>query len=81
MIHHASARGLHHDTTIYAVTEDLMYKKDLLIKITAFTPSSAEFLNKNLGRPKGFFQFEIIINVLIGSSRFIWKPMLWVYGH
>ena len=30
---------------------------------------------------KGFFRFEIIINVLISSSRFIWIPMLWVYDH
>ena len=27
---------------------------------------------------KGFFQFEIIINVLGSSFRFIWIPMLWV---
>ena len=30
------------------------------------------------------FQFEIIINtdnVLVSSFRFIWIPMLWVYGH
>ena len=30
-------------------------------------------------RPKGFFQFEIIINVLVSSFRVIWIPMLWVY--
>ena len=30
---------------------------------------------------KGFFQFEIIINILVGSFRLIWIPMLWVYGH
>ena len=28
-----------------------------------------------------FFRFEIIINVLISSLRFIWIPMLWVYDH
>ena len=29
-----------------------------------------------------FFQFEIIINVLVISFFcFIWIPMLWVYGH
>ena len=28
-----------------------------------------------------FFQFEIIINVLVSSFHFIWIPMLWVYGH
>ena len=30
---------------------------------------------------KGFFQFEIIINVFVSSFRFILIPMLWVYGH
>ena len=28
-----------------------------------------------------FFQFEIIINVLVSSFCFIWIPMLWVHGH
>ena len=27
------------------------------------------------------FQFEIIINVLASSVRFVWIPMLWVYDH
>ena len=27
-----------------------------------------------------FFQFEIIINVLVSCLRVIWIPMLWVYG-
>ena len=30
---------------------------------------------------KGFFQFEIIIKILLSSLLFIWIPMLWVYGH
>ena len=30
---------------------------------------------------KWFFKFEIIINVLSSSFRFIWIPMLDVYGH
>ena len=29
---------------------------------------------------KVFFWFEIIINVFVCSSRFIWIPMLWVYS-
>ena len=32
-------------------------------------------------RNKRVFQFEIIINVLVSSFRFILLPMLWVYGH
>ena len=31
--------------------------------------------------PKGFFQFEIIINVLVSSFWSIWIPMLWFYDH
>ena len=31
--------------------------------------------------PNGFFQFEIIIHVLVSPFRFLWIPMLWVYGH
>ena len=27
------------------------------------------------------FRFEIIINILVSVFRFIWIPMLWVYGH
>ena len=30
---------------------------------------------------KGFIQFEIINNVLVNTSWFIWIPMLYVYGH
>ena len=30
---------------------------------------------------KEFFQFEIIINVLVISFCLIWIHMLWVYGH
>ena len=28
-----------------------------------------------------FFQFEIILNGIVSSFRFIWIPMLWIYGH
>ena len=38
------------------------------------------FLNKPW-KPKVFFQFEIIISVLVSFFRFIWITMLWVYGH
>ena len=31
--------------------------------------------------PKGFFRFEIIINVLVISFWLIWISMLWIYGH
>ena len=38
----------------------------------------------NLCKPwrlKDYFQFKIVINVLVSSFRFIWIPILWVYGH
>ena len=41
--------------------------------------NAALSLNKSW-RPKGFFQFEIIVNVLVISFRFIWIPMLRVYS-
>ena len=41
----------------------------------------AEILLYNPWRPKGLLKFEIIINVLVSSVRFIWIPMVWVYGH
>ena len=30
---------------------------------------------------EGFYQFEIIINVLVISFWFFWIPVLWVYDH
>ena len=36
---------------------------------------------KKTSQPKGYIQFEIIINVLFSSLRFIWIPVSWVYGH
>ena len=40
---------------------------------------NAGFCLHRLWKPKGFVQFEIIINVLVSSFWFIWIPMLWVY--
>ena len=37
--------------------------------------------SQRLRRRPWFFQWEIIINVLASSLRFIWIPMLLVYGH
>ena len=36
---------------------------------------------KTLETKVGFFQFKIIIIVLVGSFWFIWILVLWVYGH
>ena len=44
-------------------------------------PQSADFFQYKPWRPKGFLQFETIINVLVISFWFIWLPMLWVYDH
>ena len=40
---------------------------------------NAEIFLYNQWRPKEFFLFEILTNVLVVSPRFIWTPMLWVY--
>ena len=48
--------------------------------ISASTLKALKYFYANHGA-KGFFRFEIIVNVLVGSFRFIWIPILWVYGH
>ena len=56
---------------------------DKLIKFVAVIQLTLEILKYfciNHGDQR-FLQFEIIINVLVVSFRFIWIPMLWVYGH
>ena len=47
---------------------------------TNINPPRAEYFCLN-HRDQRVFQFENIINVLVGSIRFIWIPLLWVYGH
>ena len=51
--------------------------------ITRVNPLTLKALNIFIKpwRPRGFIQFEIIINVLVSSFWFIWIPMLWVYNH
>ena len=51
------------------------YSKDL-VKQTV-----AELFFHKPWRRKGLCQIEIIINVVFSFFRFIWIPMLWVYGH
>ena len=41
-------------------------------------PQNAEIFVSTM-ETKGFFHFEIIINVLESSFRFIWIPMFWVH--
>ena len=45
------------------------------------TPKTLKYYYINHGDPRDFFQFQNIIIVLVSSFRFIWTPMLWVYGH
>ena len=47
---------------------------------TVCNPYNTDFFFKSM-ETKGFFQFEIIINVLVSFFRFIWIHMSWVYGH
>ena len=42
-------------------------------------PYEAEILYENHGDQR-FFQFEVMINVLVSSFRFIWIHKVWVYG-
>ena len=47
----------------------------ILSKVCALRINPLKYAHKN-EETKGFFQFEIIINVLVSSFRFIWIPML-----
>ena len=50
--------------------------------LSRYNPYNTEiFVSKPWILTKGFFQFEIVINVLASSFRFTWIPMLFVYGH
>ena len=43
---------------------------------------NAEIFLYKLWEPKGFIEFEIIINGLVlNSIRSIWTPVLWIYGY
>ena len=42
-------------------------------------PYNAELILYKLWKPKGLFEFEIIINASVSSFQFISIPMLWVY--
>ena len=44
-------------------------------------PYNADIFVYKPWQPKFFFQFEIILNFLVSSFRFIWIPMLWFSGH
>ena len=54
-----------------------------LLTLFDINPYNAELFFYKSWSPKGFIQFEIIINVLVGFFWFIiiWLPMLWVYSH
>ena len=54
---------------------------DPLAAASSTNPWSAELICKKRREQRVFFQFEIIINVLVSSFWFIWIPMLRVYGH
>ena len=48
--------------------------------INAMYPALTYFVLKPW-RLKGVFQFEIVLNDLVSSFRFISIPMLWICGH
>ena len=55
-------------------------RRSLVGRIVGSGLCNAEIFLYKPWKPKGFFQFEIIINILVSSFRFIWIPMLWFYG-
>ena len=67
----------HYDALHYLLFNNFYLK----YAMWCISPYNAEILFHKPWRTKSFFKFEIIINVLVSSFRFIWIPMLWVYGH
>ena len=51
------------------------------IKLALIWPSQRWNIFVKTMKSKMFSQFEIIIQVLVSSFRFIWIPMSWVNGH
>ena len=51
------------------------------LKLVSINPYSAELILYKSWRPKGFNEFEIIMNVLVSFLWFIWIPLLWGYSH
>ena len=50
------------------------------VRCGGINPHNAEDLWINHG-DVSFFQFEIILNVLVSFFLLVWIPMLWVYGY
>ena len=51
------------------------------VPINALSLTTLKYVCLNNGNKRCFFQFEVIINVLVRSFRFIWIPRLCVYNH
>ena len=74
-------RSLEYVTYIMWSTGGLVYIGELtLTTLEYFCRPTYFFVNIFVHGDQRFFRFEIIINVLDSSFRFIWIPMLWVYG-
>ena len=58
-----------------------LYKNIQRFKVLRSSANNAEISLFKRWIPVGHFKFEISINVLVSSFRFIWIPMLWVYGY
>ena len=68
----------------YALTEMTCYvthsMRHWLMILCLLTLTTLKYVGINYGDQRVFW-FEIIKDVLVSSFRFIWIPMLWVYGH
>ena len=71
-----------HSRRLYSLCGVSWTRKTILIHcIVELNPYKSEIFLYKPWRPKCFFHFKVIINVLVSSSPFIWRPTLWVYGH
>ena len=59
----------------------LLHSSKFWLNVKQYIACSLTLILYEPWRPKGFIQFEIIINVLVSFFWLIWIRMLWVYGH
>ena len=64
---------------IYSNHTTFFQHADFTISLNHVNHEALKYVYVNQ-KTKGFFQFEIIINILVSSVRFISLPMLWVYN-
>ena len=60
------------------LTKPVIQAAEITVAQYTWRAANGEIVLYKPWKPRSLFPFEIIINVLVSSFRFIWIPMLWV---